>query len=176
MNFRLAVLMFALVFLATGSSFSQSTYHWTDEKGTVHFTDDLSKIPSQYRNQIKIIKAPETPPTKTDSPPKPEKSDERVRKYLEEYDRKVAEKRELEKRAAELEEELEYSEARLREIDELEREDFNYYSSYRQPGGRFVAVGSPYYDEKVKLEKRVREIKPELESLREKISKIRRSL
>ena len=99
-----------------------------------------------------------------------------MKKYLDDFDQKVEEKRELEKRAAELEEELKYCEARLKEIDELEREDFPYYSSFRQPGGRFVAVGSPYYDEKVKLEKRAREIRPELESLQEKISRIRRSL
>jgi hypothetical protein len=107
---------------------------------------------------------------------KPEKGDDRVKKYLENFDKKVEKKRELEIKAADLEEELKYCEARLKEIDVLERQDFNYYSSFRQPGGRFVAVGSPYYDEKVKLERRVQVIRPELESLHEEISRIRRSL
>jgi len=176
MNYILALIVLWTVLVLPPSSFSQPTYRWTDEKGTVHFTDDLSKIPDQYRDQTKTIGTPQPPPAKTDRPLKPEEGDERVKKYLDDFDKKVVEKRELEKRATELEEELKYCEARLKEIDELERQDFPYYTSFRQTGGRFVAVGSPYYDEKVKLENRVKEIKPELESLQEKISQIRRSL
>ena len=176
MNRKPMVLVCFVVFLLVTPSFSQQTYRWVDDKGTVHFTDDPSKVPDRYREQARSIKAPQPPPPRTDPPVKPEESSARVKKYLEDYDRKVEEMRELEKRAAPLEEELIYSEARLKEIDELERQDFNYYSSFRQSGGRFVAVGSPYYDEKVRLERRVQEIKPELESLHEKISRIRRSL
>jgi hypothetical protein len=36
-------------------------YKWVDEKGTVHFTDDYSKIPEKYRGQ------PEREPSKKDS-------------------------------------------------------------------------------------------------------------
>jgi chaperonin cofactor prefoldin len=165
-----------VILLPVSSSISQQMYRWTDDKGTVHFTDDPSKIPDRYSDQTKTIEAPETPPARAEPPVKPGNNDDRVKKYLDNYDRKIAEKRELEKKAASLEEELRYCEARLKEIDQLERQDFNYYTSFRQPGGHFVPVGSPYYDEKVKLEKRVQEIKPELESLHEKISQIRRSL
>jgi hypothetical protein len=172
---RTALICLVLFLLAT-SSFSQQTYRWVDDKGTVHFTDDPSKIPERYRNQVKTIDAPQPPPPRSEPPVKPDESSDRVKKYLDYYDRKVKEMRELEKRAAFLEEDLKYCEARLKEIDELERQDFNYYSSFRQSDGRFVAVGSPYYDEKVKLERRVKEIKPELESLHDKISRIRRSL
>jgi len=171
----MALICLAALLLAT-SSFSQQMYRWTDDKGTIHFTDDLSKIPDRYRDQVKTIEAPQPPPSKTQPSVKPEKGDDRVKKYLEDFDKKVEKKRGLEIRAAELEEELKYCEARLKEIDVLERQDFPYYTSFRQPGGRFVPIGSPYYDEKVKLERRVREIKPELESLHEEISRIRRSL
>jgi len=141
-----------------------------DDKGTVHFTDDPSKVPDRYREQVISIEAPQPPPPKTAPPVKPEESPDRVKQYLEDYDRKVEEIRELEKRAATVEEELEYCEARLKEIDKLEKQDLSYNISYKQqPGSHFPAVRSPYYDEKVKLESRVQEIKPELESLQEKI-------
>ena len=31
-------------------------YKWIDEKGTIHFTDDYSKVPPSYRDQIEIEK------------------------------------------------------------------------------------------------------------------------
>ena len=41
-----------LVFLLTSTvSFSAEIYRWTDEKGTVHFTDDPTRIPERYSNQ-----------------------------------------------------------------------------------------------------------------------------
>ena len=33
-------------------SFSGEIYRWTDEKGVVHFTDDVSKVPARYRSQV----------------------------------------------------------------------------------------------------------------------------
>lgn len=33
-------------------------YKWVDEKGTLHFSDDLSKIPEKYRPDIEMRKAP----------------------------------------------------------------------------------------------------------------------
>ena len=149
-----------------------------DDKGTVHFTDDPSKVPDRYRDQVISIKVPQPPSPKTPPPArKPEESPDRMKQYLEDYDRKVAEIKELEKRAASLEEELKNCEARLKEIDELEKQDLSTSTSYRQlPGSHFPAVVTPYSDEKMKLESRVQEIKPELESLQEKISSIRRSL
>lgn len=34
-------------------------YKWVDEKGVVHFTDDISQIPEKYRPQIKTLEYPE---------------------------------------------------------------------------------------------------------------------
>ena len=35
------------------SAFGQGMYKWVDEKGTAHFTDDLSLVPEKYRDQIR---------------------------------------------------------------------------------------------------------------------------
>ena len=45
-------------------------YKWVDEKGTVHFTDDLSAIPEKYHEQAETRK----PPKETDTPKLQEKS------------------------------------------------------------------------------------------------------
>ncbi len=83
---------FALVGLIAGSSlaFGQTTYRWVDEKGSVHFTDDLTRVPERYRNQIRTdnvptetvpvapkgqAPAPTPPPSVTQPQPVPAKRD-----------------------------------------------------------------------------------------------------
>jgi len=39
----------------------QEIYRWVDEKGTVHFTDDLSRVPEKYQDRIKKEKLPKEP-------------------------------------------------------------------------------------------------------------------
>jgi hypothetical protein len=51
------VAMITLPFIAGG----QETYQWVDEKGTVHFTDDIGKIPEKYQDQVKEKKIPKEP-------------------------------------------------------------------------------------------------------------------
>ncbi len=64
-TFTVAILI-GIVPLAFGQM-----YKWVDEKGTVHFTDDLSKIPEKYRAEAESRKVPkETPPPP--SPPEAE--------------------------------------------------------------------------------------------------------
>ena len=74
--------MITLPFVAGG----QQIYQWVDEKGTVHFTDDVSLVPEKYQDQVKEKKTPRapasSPPVKftRDKPPKevqeePEKKD-----------------------------------------------------------------------------------------------------
>ena len=60
--------MLSLPFVAGG----QETYQWVDEKGTVHFTDDVSQIPEKYQDQVKKRKAPPEP--KPSPVPKPSPS------------------------------------------------------------------------------------------------------
>ena len=35
------------------------TYEWTDEKGTVNFTEDLGNVPKKYRKKVKVLGADE---------------------------------------------------------------------------------------------------------------------
>jgi hypothetical protein len=53
--------MITLPLIAEG----QEIYQWVDEKGTVHFTDDVGKIPEKYQDQVK---KKETPPEPAPSP------------------------------------------------------------------------------------------------------------
>jgi hypothetical protein len=50
---------------------SQDIYQWVDEKGTVHFTDNLNQIPEKYQDQVKEKKTspePASTPAPTRSP------------------------------------------------------------------------------------------------------------
>ena len=42
-------------------AFGQQIYQWVDEKGTVHFADDLSLVPEKYQDQVKEKKTPKEP-------------------------------------------------------------------------------------------------------------------
>ena len=62
----------------------QEVYKWVDERGTLHFTDDLTLVPEKYRDQVEKKKPPkETSPSeasqedesKTQPPSSPEKKD-----------------------------------------------------------------------------------------------------
>ena len=33
-------------------AFGQEIYRWVDERGTVHFADDLALVPERYRDQV----------------------------------------------------------------------------------------------------------------------------
>ncbi len=48
------LLAFPMVFVPPVHS---EMYQWTDEKGTVHFTDDISNIPEKYRQEVQTRKA-----------------------------------------------------------------------------------------------------------------------
>ena len=56
-------------------------YKWVDEKGTLHFADDLSKVPEKYRPEAEIRKAPKeiketsVPEAKEKSTPVPKPSE-----------------------------------------------------------------------------------------------------
>ena len=58
-----AILVFVVFLLFTPSFSHGEMYRWVDEKGTLHFTDDLTKIPEQYRSDAELRKTPrETSP------------------------------------------------------------------------------------------------------------------
>jgi clan AA aspartic protease (TIGR02281 family) len=48
-----------IICIAFGSPCYGEMYKWVDEKGTVHFADDLSKVPEKYRPDAETRKVPE---------------------------------------------------------------------------------------------------------------------
>lgn len=108
-------IIFTTIFLPVPFLFSGEIYRWTDERGMVHFMDDASNIPEKYSDQAEKIEVPEEMLKKTERTGSPEGKSDRVKDYLEDLDKKIQVKREMEKRISELEEELRLSEERLRE-------------------------------------------------------------
>jgi hypothetical protein len=55
----LIFLIFPLIVIAQG------TYRWVDEKGTIHFADDLTLVPEKYRTQAQPKNPPKESPEAT---------------------------------------------------------------------------------------------------------------
>jgi len=53
------VALFILILIILPSTSYGEMYKWVDEKGSVHFTDDLSNIPEKYREDAETRKPPE---------------------------------------------------------------------------------------------------------------------
>jgi clan AA aspartic protease (TIGR02281 family) len=74
MKFLRFLFLFIMMAILVPSSRGEM-YKWVDEKGTVHFTDDLSSIPEKYRQDIETRKppkegsVPQTPGKPKPSPP-----------------------------------------------------------------------------------------------------------
>jgi clan AA aspartic protease (TIGR02281 family) len=49
---------FLIMLIALALPASAEMYKWVDEKGTVHFTDDISSIPEKYREDVEERKTP----------------------------------------------------------------------------------------------------------------------
>jgi len=165
------------IFLHIPHSFSGEVYRWTDEKGTIHFTDDVSKIPKPYSDQAERIEVQEETLKEVEKIGKPEERPDRVKDYLENIEKKIEMKKSMEKKISELEEELKLSEESLKRIEEYEREDYFYYQPFKDPRtGKWVPVASPYYEEKRRLKAKIDAIQAEIKRVQEKISQLMRSL
>jgi len=163
------------IFFPMVPSFSGEVYRWTDERGTVHFTDDRSKIPECYLNQTERTEVPEE--ILKEGFRKPGEMSDPVKKYLESLEKKIEMKKKVEKRVSELEEELKVSEERLKKIEEYEIENYFYYMPFKDPKtGKWVVVVSPYYEEKKSLRIKIESIKAELKLFQERPSEIMRGL
>ena len=53
MKRRLSIAFFVLVLSAFGASLFAEPCHYSDDRGVVHFVDDLSQVPAAYRSQVK---------------------------------------------------------------------------------------------------------------------------
>jgi hypothetical protein len=61
-------IIFIFVFLVFISPlYAGAIYKWTDEKGGVHFSDDLNKVPAAYRDRVEVEEWEDT--QKTEGPP-----------------------------------------------------------------------------------------------------------
>jgi len=79
------MILVGLIFYS-GMSLSQEIYRWVDEKGIIHFADDITLVPEKYRDQVekrKPSEKPSPPPVKPSegpaatgtSGPRPERKD-----------------------------------------------------------------------------------------------------
>jgi clan AA aspartic protease (TIGR02281 family) len=57
MNMKMTIPFFFIVIVLVSPSYGEM-YKWVDEKGTVHFTDDVSTIPEKYHQDVEERKAP----------------------------------------------------------------------------------------------------------------------
>lgn len=69
-------LLVALLLVYPISAMAQ-TYEWTDQQGTVHFTEDLGSVPKKYRKKVKKLGGDEggVSQTTTTSEPAPAKGE-----------------------------------------------------------------------------------------------------
>jgi hypothetical protein len=168
-------IIFLTFFFYTSFSFSEEVYRWTDEKGTVHLTDDVTMIPERYLGQVERINLTEEILKETEKRPKPEGMSEWLKRYLEDLEKKIEVKKELEKRIVEIEEELRLTEERLKSIEEYEKLNYLYYQPFKDSKtGKWVPVASPYHEEKKLLKSKIESIRTELVFLQEILSEIKR--
>ncbi|MCJ7641930.1 MAG: DUF4124 domain-containing protein, partial [Desulfobacterales bacterium] len=72
---KVLFLLFLLVFASPG--YAATIYRWVDGKGSVHFADDYTLVPPQYRDQVKTEEMEDSQQTGTPLPVSPpsQKSD-----------------------------------------------------------------------------------------------------
>jgi hypothetical protein len=63
---KMAILILLLVL--SSISHAADIYKWVDKDGTVNFTDDLNKVPPEYRDQVKTEKVRDSQKTETSTP------------------------------------------------------------------------------------------------------------
>ena len=189
---RLTMKKWAILFCLispTAFSFSEEIYHWTDDKGSVHFTDDVSNIPAPYLNQVRKremtqgisnenLEQTESGPTpamsaeKTKQPVKQEARPDRVMGYLNTKDKKLEEMRTIEKRISNLEEEMKATEELIKKVEKEEQDNHPSFRSKNRP----VPVKTPHYREKMILANEIKAIKEEIATLERRLVEIKKGL
>ena len=62
---RLGLFILAGLVMSSALATGQEAYRWVDEKGTIHFADDLSQIPEKYLDQVQKKKFQQEPSAST---------------------------------------------------------------------------------------------------------------
>jgi hypothetical protein len=176
----------------TAFSFSEEIYHWTDNKGSVHFTDDVSNIPAPYLNQVrkrgmtqgisnKDLEQADSGPTpampteRTKQPVKQEPRPDRLIGYLNNRGKKLEEMRTIEKRISKLEEEIKVTEKLIKKVEKEEVDNHPSVQPHRSKYGP-VPVKTPHYREKMKLANQIKAIKEEIATLERRSLEIQKGL
>jgi hypothetical protein len=63
---KMAILI--LLWVLPSISHAADIYKWVDKDGTVNFSDDLDKVPPEYRDQVKTEKVRDSEKTQTSTP------------------------------------------------------------------------------------------------------------
>jgi hypothetical protein len=58
---KMGLLILIVLVSSPWIAMGQEIYRWVDEKGTVHFADDITLVPEKYRDRIQQRKLSETP-------------------------------------------------------------------------------------------------------------------
>ena len=76
-------ILFILLFIFVAEISFAEVYKWVDEKGVVHFTDDITQIPVKYRGKIEEIEVQEDKSeVRKESESLPKKKDDSYRDSL----------------------------------------------------------------------------------------------
>jgi hypothetical protein len=57
-----------LLLVSASSAYAADVYRWVDKNGSMHFTDDINKVPSEYRDQVKKEEVREPRESETSKP------------------------------------------------------------------------------------------------------------
>lgn len=196
---------FAIAFATLmGVTFSTSPgyaelYKWTDESGTVWFTDDPTKLPKESQGEFEKLKAPkkvpDSPPGKKASRPSAVKTESpsSAESYLKNEERRLKERKSLEKEISTLEKELSRARTALQRVTASDSRGYWYIinseggkarASYKDPGAIWSYDTWPAAsresrtkgtEERRRIESDISKMERDLESARKKLSAFLRS-
>ena len=62
------IVILILLLVLPSISYAADIYKWVDKDGSVNFTDDLDKVPSEYRDQVKTEEVKDSEQTQMSTP------------------------------------------------------------------------------------------------------------
>jgi hypothetical protein len=68
-SFFLSIIL--IVFILSGAQAGSEYYHYTDDQGIKHFTENYGDVPQKYRSQVQTNKAIDTPVSVEQKKPEP---------------------------------------------------------------------------------------------------------